>query len=125
MGKTNSEFGHGGELNTMVGKGSVIQGDMRVQNSLRVDGTVNGNITTADTIQIGRDGEVEGHIHARHAFVAGRVSGNLLTQGKVVLETKAVVLGDIRASRLVIEEGAVFNGKCIMKEEDRDQEEES
>lgn len=125
MSKTNSEFGRGGELNTMVGKGSVIQGDMRVQSSLRVDGKVNGNITATDTVQIGREGEVEGHIHARHAYLAGRVSGNILTQGKVVLETRAVVLGDIRAMRLVVEEGAVFNGKCIMKEEERDSEEAS
>ncbi len=45
MSKSNAEFGRGGELNTMIGKGTVVQGDMRVQNSIRVDGTVNGNIT--------------------------------------------------------------------------------
>jgi cytoskeletal protein CcmA (bactofilin family) len=121
--KTNAEFGRGGELNTMIGKGTVVQGDMRVQNSIRVDGKVNGNITSTDTVQIGKEGEVEGHIHARHALLAGRVSGNILTQGKVLLETKAVVLGDIRAARLVVEEGAVFNGKCTMKEDERDIEE--
>jgi cytoskeletal protein CcmA (bactofilin family) len=107
----------------MVGKGTVIEGDMRVQNSLRVDGKVKGNITVTDTVLIGKEGEVEGHIHARHAFLAGRVSGNILTQGKVALETKAVVLGDIRAFRLVVDEGAVFNGKCMMKEDERDSDE--
>jgi cytoskeletal protein CcmA (bactofilin family) len=121
--KGNAEFGRGGELSTIIGKGTVVQGDMRVQNSMRVDGTVTGNITVTDTVVIGKDGEVEGHIHAKHAFLAGRVNGNLVIQGKVALETKAVVLGDIRASRLMVEEGAVFNGKCIMKEEEREPEE--
>lgn len=124
MSKTNAEFGRGGELNTMIGKGSVVQGDLRVQDSIRVDGNVKGNITASDTVQIGKDGEVEGHIHCRHAFLAGRVSGNILTQGKVVLETKAVVMGDIRATRLVVDEGAIFNGKCMMKEEEKNSDEE-
>jgi cytoskeletal protein CcmA (bactofilin family) len=122
--KSNAEFGRGGELNTMIGKGTVVQGDMRVQDSIRVDGNVKGNITATDTVQIGKEGEVEGHIHCRHAFLAGRVIGNILTQGKVVLETKAVVFGDIRATRLVIDEGAIYNGKCQMKEEEKDGDEE-
>ena len=125
MSKSNAEFGRGGELNTMIGKGSVVQGDLRVQDSIRVDGNVKGNITASDTVQIGKDGEVEGHIHCRHVFLAGRVNGNILTQGKVVLETKAVVIGDIRATRLVVDEGAIFNGKCLMKEEDRNTDEEA
>ncbi len=122
MNKSIPEFGRGGELNTIIGKGTVVQGDMRVQNSLRVDGTVNGNITATDTVVIGKDGEVEGHIQAKHTFLAGRVRGNIIAQGKVSLETKAMVLGDIRASRLVVEEGAVFNGRCTMKEEDQEEE---
>ncbi len=123
MNKSISEFGRGGELNTIIGKGTVVQGDMRVQNSLRVDGTINGNVTVTDTVVIGKEGEVEGHIQAKHAFLAGRVRGNIIAQGKVSLETKAVVSGDIRASRLIVEEGAIFNGRCTMKEEDQEEEE--
>jgi cytoskeletal protein CcmA (bactofilin family) len=121
--KANSEFGQGGEVNTMIGKGSVVQGDIRIQNSIYIYGTVKGNITATDTVIIAKEGEVEGHIHARNAFLAGRVNGNILTQGKVALETKAVVLGDIRASRLIVDEGAIFNGKCMMKEDERDSDE--
>lgn len=122
-GKSNSEFGHGGELNSIIGRGTWIQGDMKVQNSVRVDGKVIGNIQATDTVVIGKEGEVEGNVQAKHVFLAGKVRGNIHVPGKVALETKAVVLGDIKASRLVIDEGALFNGKCIMKESEKYEEE--
>jgi cytoskeletal protein CcmA (bactofilin family) len=122
-GKSNSEFGHGGELNSIIGKGTWIQGDMKVQNSIRVDGKVIGNINATDTVVVGKEGEVEGNVQAKHVFLAGRVRGNIQVPGKVALETKAAVLGDIKASRLVIDEGAFFNGKCTMKESEKYEEE--
>jgi len=113
--KTNSEFGRGGELNTIVGKGTLITGDMQVRNSLRIDGKVKGNIKVTDTIVIGKEGEVEGNVNAKHLFLAGVIKGNVTASGKVLLESTASVFGDIKAVRLVIDEGALFDGKCAMK----------
>jgi cytoskeletal protein CcmA (bactofilin family) len=118
-GKNNTEFGRGGELNSIIGKGTWIQGDMKIQNSIRVDGRILGNIQATDTVVVGKEGEVEGNIQAKHVLLAGRVKGNIHVPGKIALETRAVVLGDIKASRLVIEEGALFNGKCAMKENEK------
>ena len=113
--KTNSEFGRGGELNTIVGKGTFITGDMQVQNSLRIDGKVKGNVKVTDTVVIGKEGKVEGNVNAKHLFLAGTVKGNITASGKVLLESTASVFGDITAVRLVIDEGALFDGKCAMK----------
>jgi len=113
--KTNSEFGRGGELNTIVGKGTLITGDMEVQNSLRIDGKVKGNIKVTDTIIVGKEGEVDGNVHAKHLFLAGTIKGNVTASGRVFLESTASVLGDITATRLIIDEGALFDGKCAMK----------
>ncbi|HEX9934905.1 MAG TPA: polymer-forming cytoskeletal protein, partial [bacterium] len=111
--------GRGGELNSIIGKGTWIQGDMKVQNSIRVDGRVVGNVQATDTVVVGKEGEVEGNVQAKHVFLAGKVRGNIHVPGKIALETKSVVIGDIKASRLVIDEGALFNGKCIMKESEK------
>lgn len=115
-GKTISEIGHRGELSTIIGKGTVVEGNMQVQNSLRIDGKVVGDIKTTDTVIVGKEGEVEGHVHAKHILMAGTVKGNMSASGKMFLESTASICGDIKASQLVVDEGAVFDGKCHMKE---------
>jgi cytoskeletal protein CcmA (bactofilin family) len=114
--KTSVDFGRGGELNTFIGKGTEIQGTLDVQNSLRVDGRITGNIKSTATVVIGKDGIVEGQVRAKHVMLAGRVQGNISSSGRVFLESTSTVLGDIKATKLVVDEGAIFDGKCKMKE---------
>jgi len=114
--KSNAEFGRGGELNTIIGKGSSVKGDLKIQNSLRIDGQVKGKIDVTDTVVVGKEGRVVGEINAKNVMLAGKVQGNVTAEAKVLLESKSSVTGDIKASRLVIDEGAFFDGKCIMKE---------
>jgi cytoskeletal protein CcmA (bactofilin family) len=57
---------------------------------------------------------VEGTITAANIALAGRVQGTLIATEKLVLENKSVIRGDIRASKLVVDEGAVFDGQCAM-----------
>ena len=114
-GKENLEIGRGGELNTIIGKGTVINGDMNVQNSLRIDGKVIGNVSATDTVIVGKEGEVEGKVRGKNILLAGIVKGNVNASDKVYLETKASIFGDIKSSKLVIDEGAVFDGKSQMK----------
>ncbi|MCK5147079.1 polymer-forming cytoskeletal protein [bacterium] len=113
--QSNSDYGRGGELNTIIGKGSTITGDLKVANSLRVDGTVKGNIKSSDTFVLGKNGVVEGEVIATNIMLAGTVIGNVSATGKVFLESTSSVSGDIKASRLVVDEGASFDGKCAMK----------
>ena len=115
-GKTATEFGRGGELNTIIGKGTGIQGDVKVQNSLRIDGRVTGNVESTDTVIIGKDGVVEGKVIAKHVLLAGKIKGNINAKGRVFLELTASIDGDIVASHLVIDEGAQFNGNCNMSQ---------
>jgi len=112
----NADYGSGGELNTFLGKGSQIAGNLKIENSLRVDGVINGNVSTTETIILGKDGKIEGNVTAKHVILAGNVTGNILAEGKAFLETTAIVTGDIQASKLVIDEGAVFDGQCVMSE---------
>ena len=114
-GKSNSEIGPRGELSTIIGKGTLVEGNMNVQNSLRIDGKVIGNVETTDTVIVGKEGEVEGEVRTKNVLLAGKVKGNVAASGKMFLESTAAIHGDIKASQLVVDEGAVFNGKCQMK----------
>ncbi len=117
-GKTLTEFGRRGELTTIIGKGTVLDGNVKVQNSIRVDGKVIGNIRATDTVFVGKDGVVEGGVHSKDLLLAGKIKGNIVVSGKVFLESKSFIQGDIKASRLVVDDGAQFDGKCSMKEGD-------
>jgi cytoskeletal protein CcmA (bactofilin family) len=122
-GKVSTEFGRGGELNTIVGKGTVVEGDLRVKNSLRIDGFVKGNVSTTETLIVGKEGGIEGRVRAKHVLLGGKVKGNVLSSGKVFLESSASVFGDIKAVLLVVDEGAVLDGKCTMKVVEKNKEE--
>ena len=114
-GQVNSDYGRGGELNTIIGKSSEVVGDLAIQNSLRVDGKVKGNVHCTDTVIIGKGGMIEGHIAAKNVMLAGKVIGNISAESKVFLESTASVKGDVMSTRLVVDEGAVFDGKCAME----------
>ncbi len=103
------------ELN-LIGAGTVLEGKIKSPSSVRIDGKVVGEVVAAQGVAIGATGDVEGNISAKNISVGGKVRGGMMAQEKLVLESKASVRGDIRAAKLVIDEGAVFDGKCVMSE---------
>ncbi|MCR4438524.1 MAG: polymer-forming cytoskeletal protein [bacterium] len=115
-----AEVGRAGELSTIIGRGTVIEGSVSVVNSLRVDGRINGNVSATESLVVGKDGEIKGEINVANAVIGGHVEGKILAKGKVVLEAKAYFRGELRTSKLVIDEGAFFDGSCHMAEQPRD-----
>jgi cytoskeletal protein CcmA (bactofilin family) len=109
-----------GELSTILGRGALIQGDLRVEHSLRVDGKVNGDVTSTDTLIVGAEGEITGQVSAKNLILGGKVFGSLVAPGRTVLESKSEFQGDIKTSKLVIDEGAIFDGKCSMTNGSKD-----
>jgi cytoskeletal protein CcmA (bactofilin family) len=102
-----------GEL-SLVGPKTVIEGVIRTEGSIRIDGRLVGDVIAKSSAAVGLTGSVEGNVTARNISVAGKVSGTVTAAEKLVLEAKSVMRGDIRASRLVVDEGAMFDGKCAM-----------
>lgn len=103
------------ELN-IIGSGTTIEGKLRTQGNIRVDGKMVGELHAAENVAVGLTGEIEGNINGRNVTVGGKIRGNIIAVDKLVFEGKAVVRGDIRAARLVIDEGAVFDGKISMSD---------
>jgi cytoskeletal protein CcmA (bactofilin family) len=103
------------ELN-IIGPGTVVEGKIRSQGSVRVDGKVTGEITASESLAVGVTGEIDGNVTAKNVTIGGKVRGSISASEKIVFEGKAVVKGDIRAMKLVIDEGCVFDGKVAMTE---------
>jgi len=103
------------ELN-IIGAGTIFEGKLRTPGSVRVDGRIVGELIATQNIAIGNTGDVDGNMSAKNITVGGKIKGSMLAQEKLVFESKAIVRGDIKAAKLVIDEGAVFDGKCIMSE---------
>jgi len=103
------------ELN-IIGVGTTVEGKIRTQGSIRIDGKLTGEVYAGENLAVGGTGEVEGGVTGRNVIVGGKVRGNITTQDKLVLEGKASVRGDVRAARLVIDEGAQFDGRVSMTE---------
>jgi cytoskeletal protein CcmA (bactofilin family) len=102
------------KLETVVGAGSAIKGEMVAQGTVRIDGTVEGDIR-ADWVIVGETGRIRGNVRARAMVVGGRVEGNIDAAEIVELKNKAQVCGEICTAKLTVSEGALFDGQSSMK----------
>lgn len=103
-------------MTTIIGKGTCVNGGFSAESSVRIDGTVEGDVTLAGDLIIGATGKVNGDIEAMSAIIGGEVIGNVVAEKKVELTATAKVLGDIYTNGIVIDENAVFQGKCDMNQ---------
>ena len=100
-------------LNVIV-EGSKIIGDVITESSLRIDGEVQGNISSAAKVVIGKTGLLTGNLNAGEADIEGSIFGTLNIEGLLSLRANANINGDITTSAIEIEEGAKFSGTCKM-----------
>ena len=103
-----------GTMNTLVGHGTTLDGTLNVSSSMRVDGKILGEVTCSDSLLVGKTGVVEASVKVKSATIGGRVVGDIEASEVVVLEGNSTVDGDVTTKKLIIEEGAVFNGTCHM-----------
>lgn len=99
---------------SVIGAGTVVTGNIKTEGSIRVDGKIVGNLVTQADAAVGLNGVVEGSVDARNITIAGKVLGTLTAVQKLILEGHSVLKGDLRTSRLVVDEGAVFDGRSSM-----------
>jgi cytoskeletal protein CcmA (bactofilin family) len=98
-----------------LGSSLIIKGEVSGSEDLTVDGRVEGRIDLKDhNLTIGANGKVHAEIHARNITVIGEVTGNVTADEKVDLTDTAKVVGDIKAPRIAISDGAQFKGSVEM-----------
>lgn len=112
-----------GKLSGFVGHGTSLTGDTSFQMMLRVDGHLTGTVTSdGGTLIVGNNGQLDAHTSVGVAQINGTVNGDITATQKVQLGRTARVVGNITTPKLVIEEGAVFEGGCTMLKAREDQE---
>ncbi len=104
-------------LNTIIGSGTTIDGDLHVKAGLRVEGIIKGSVNAGGKLVVTDTGAIEGELSVGSAFIAGKIKGNLNAKEKTMLESSSVLHGDLRTKNLVIAEGAHLHGNCAMDEE--------
>lgn len=104
-----------GRLSGFVGHGTVLTGDTNFQMMLRVDGHLTGTITSdGGTLIVGSTGQVDANVAVAVANINGTVNGDIIATERIQLGRTARVLGNIATPKLVIDDGAVFEGGCNM-----------
>ena len=102
------------ESNTIIGTGTVIEGNVESSDNLRVEGTLKGTIKTKSKIVLGASALVEGDVYARNAEIQGKVKGKIEVTELLILGDGCKVHGDIITNKLEVRDGASFNGDCSM-----------
>ncbi len=96
------------------GNGTTINGDVIAEGDVRIDGKVTGHVTSKSKVVIGSTGIIDGNIYCANGYIDGRVNGHIEVSELLILSKTAHVTGDIKIKKLVVEEGAKFNGRCSM-----------
>lgn len=99
---------------TVISEGCHIDGNIKTETSIKIDGTVNGNVEAKQGVILGDTGKILGHVKAQEAVVYGHIQGNLFTQ-KLEIKSTGKINGDIKTETIEIEFGAVYNGNVSME----------
>jgi len=106
------------KIDTLVGQGVEVTGNVKFQGGLHLDGTIKGNVTTADNAEgtvlvISDRGRVEGDVHVAYAVINGEVVGNVYASEKLELSSNARISGNVEYNLLEMASGAEINGQML------------
>jgi len=106
-----SEPSSGGTNRNHLSSDVEIKGTLKFQNDLVFDGKIEGEITSNATLTVGKSAHVQGEVKSKSVIIYGSVQGNIDAVERVELKATGQLIGDLRAGRILIEDGATFVGK--------------
>jgi cytoskeletal protein CcmA (bactofilin family) len=101
---------------SIIGPGMRVVGDCETDGTIRIEGMVEGSVRAGKAVVVGKDGVVSGDIATQDAVISGTVNGTLVAESRLEIQATSRIEGDVRARRLQLEEGAIFNGTVHMGE---------
>jgi cytoskeletal protein CcmA (bactofilin family) len=104
----------GDAILSIIAAGMNLTGDLEGPGLIKIDGRIEGSITGARQVIVGREGSVRGNVHATEVILAGTIDGSIVSTERVELQGSAVVNGDIHTRIIVVHEGAKINGAVRM-----------
>lgn len=112
--KNTSYEGPKSDETTIISHGVKIEGKVSSSGNIRVEGEIQGDITSQGKVIVGENGKVNGQISGEDITIGGKVSGTVRAKEKLVLDSKGNLKGDIFTKILLVEAGAKFDGKSNM-----------
>jgi cytoskeletal protein CcmA (bactofilin family) len=109
------------KVTTIIGPEARVEGTLAAKCSIRVDGSVQGKIITPGEVIIGEGGKVEADVDAGNLVIAGSLTGNVEVKSRLELKQGGTLRGDLRADKVIMEEGAFYEGRCSMSRQEADQ----
>jgi cytoskeletal protein CcmA (bactofilin family) len=104
-----------GEINTLLGRGSEFEGKLTFEGTVRIDGTLRGEVFSDDVLIVGEGARVEAEIDVGEIIVQGVVQGNIRAKRSIEILTPGRVKGDVTTPSLQIDKGVIFEGRCFME----------
>ncbi len=100
---------------SFLGTGLTIEGDTETDGSLRIEGTIRGDVRAGRSVVVGKDGLIEGRLYTEEAVIAGRVLGGVYAESYVELQATSRISGGIRARRMRVEDGCAIQGPVTVR----------
>lgn len=100
------------KIDTLIGPNTTFEGTIKAEGTVRINGNVTGEIIVTGNVIIGDSSTINGNITAGSAYISGIIHGNISTNDQLHLTPSSKIFGDIVVKNVIIDEGAVFNGRC-------------
>ena len=106
-------------INTLIGKGSSISGNLKINGFIRIDGDIDGSLETDGNVIIGENARIRGDLTAKSVIIGGIIKGNITAIENVKILSEATVIGDIISKKVQVEGMAIIHGHCISIKDDK------
>ena len=101
---------------TIVGSSMRIEGELKSNGNIKIDGVISGKVHTSQELLIGPNAQIDADLLAQNAVIAGTVKGNITIKNSLLVLESAKIIGNLNCGQLAIREGAYFSGACRMVE---------
>ncbi len=106
--------GYASDIN-LINVNTVVEGKITTNGNIRIDGRLYGILNAEGAAVVGVTGEIEGDISVRSLVSGGKMVGKVIVEERTVLESTCIFTGNLFTKKLIVEEGASFDGNCTMK----------
>ncbi|MEL6863351.1 MAG: polymer-forming cytoskeletal protein [Bacteroidota bacterium] len=100
-----------------IAAGTVIEGKFYTKEDIRLDGRIIGDVISEKRLVMGDSGKIDGTANCTGSSISGKIEGELSVDGTLHLSASAYVSGKIKAKKFVVDEGASYNGECLIGEQ--------
>lgn len=107
-------------INTIVGPGSFIRGELKISGFIRIDGDLDGNLDASGRVIVGENARIRGNVHSLMITIGGVIQGDVIAPEGVIILPTGMVLGNIITKKLQVEDFVILTGKCFaVNDQDR------